>query len=65
MMSGVLSKRRMFGLVLPNSREATSSAVDAFTTAIFLPARSFSDATVLALGTAISCCAAKYGSVKS
>ncbi len=65
MMSGVLSKRRMSGLVLPNSREAMSSAVEALTTAIFLPARSFSEATLLFFGSAISWRAAKYGGVKS
>ena len=65
MTTGVLSKRRMSGLVLPNSREAASSAVLPVTTPTFLPARSFRLLTVLLWFTAISWRASKYGAVKS
>ncbi len=65
MMSGVVSKRRMFGLVLPKARDATSSPVLPVTTPTFLPADPAASCTVLVAGTAMSWRASKYGAVKS
>ena len=59
MMSGVVSKRRMFALVLPKAREAMSSPVLPVTTATFLPARSPTFFAVLDAGTAMSWRASK------